>query len=357
MAKHSWLWILGLVLGFSTRSFVLPKFSAQSAPRTVSRIAPRTARISRTAVGLSSFSTGATLLEKIDKDRSLGPLEELGCEVGMPDVNDLPEITALMVECFDRTLEKKRWDADKMGPFGGLAQYANAFIDQNEVNGIANGVQIRLDSTLQLQSLRRPIKQDQTVALVARIKQGGPLIAYVEICILPDDGRRPETDNGKMQEGTTRQPYLSNLCVGLPYRRSGIGRAMLALAEDVVRFIWKDERMYLHIDNYGPAKKLYESEGFVATGPTDSEDVTHMMKELPALEEEEIEDDSDETYYDDGLGLEESDEADTNVKALPEAPQSLESQEEEEKVEGEENEEKEEKEEREEKEEKEEKIA
>lgn len=77
-----------------------------------------------------------------------------------------------------------------------------------------------------------------------------------------------------------------------------------------------------------------------------------MMKELPALEEEEIEDDSDETYYDDGLGLEESDEADTNVKALPEAPQSLESQEEEEKVEGEENEEKEEKEEREEKEEK-----
>lgn len=336
---------------------MLPKFSAQSAPRTVSRIAPRTARISRTAVGLSSFSTGATLLEKIDKDRSLGPLEELGCEVGMPDVNDLPEITALMVECFDRTLEKKRWDADKMGPFGGLAQYANAFIDQNEVNGIANGVQMRLDSTLQLQSLRRPIKQDQTVALVARIKQGGPLIAYVEICILPDDGRRPETDNGKMQEGTTRQPYLSNLCVGLPYRRSGIGRAMLALAEDVVRFIWKDERMYLHIDNYGPAKKLYESEGFVATGPTDSEDVTHMMKELPALEEEEIEDDSDETYYDDGLGLEESDEADTNVKALPEAPQSLESQEEEEKVEGEENEEKEEKEEREEKEEKEEKIA
>ena len=33
------------------------------------------------AVGLSSFSTGVALMEKIDKDRSLGPLEELGCEV------------------------------------------------------------------------------------------------------------------------------------------------------------------------------------------------------------------------------------------------------------------------------------
>ena len=296
------------------------------------------ARISRAAVGLSTFSTGAALLEKIDRDRSIGPLEELGCEVGMPDVNDLPEITGLMVECFDRTLAKKRWDADKMGPFGGLAQYVNAFIDQNEVNGIADGVQMRLDSTLQLQSLRRPIKQDQTVALVARIKQGGPLIAYVEICILPDDGRRPETDNGKMEPGTTRQPYLSNLCVGLPYRRSGIGRAMLALAEDVVRHIWKDPKMYLHIDNYGPARKLYESEGFVATGPADADDVTHMMKDLGVEVEELIDDDEEDELAD----IESDDEeAETEAKALPEASENLD--EDEEKDEEEEKEEKEEK--------------
>lgn len=256
----------------------------------------------------------------------------------MPDVNDLPEITGLMVECFDRTLAKKRWDADKMGPFGGLAQYVNAFIDQNEVNGIADGVQMRLDSTLQLQSLRRPIKQDQTVALVARIKQGGPLIAYVEICILPDDGRRPETDNGKMEPGTTRQPYLSNLCVGLPYRRSGIGRAMLALAEDVVRHIWKDPKMYLHIDNYGPARKLYESEGFVATGPADADDVTHMMKDLGVEVEELIDDDEEDELAD----IESDDEeAETEAKALPEASENLD--EDEEKDEEEEKEEKEEK--------------
>ncbi|CAJ1358554.1 unnamed protein product [Effrenium voratum] len=208
-------------------------------------------------------------------------------DLGMPDVNDLPEITALMVECFDRIIAKKRWDSKI--PF---SEYVNPFIDQNEVKEIAQGVRMRLDVTLQFQSLRRPIKQDESVALVAREKQGGPLVAYVEICILPNDGRRPEDDDGKTTSGTTREPYLSNLCVSPAYRRSGIGRAMLRLAEDVIRFIWKDERIYLHIDNYDPARLLYESEGFVATGPMDSEQVTHMIKGLPPLEEED-EDDED----------------------------------------------------------------
>ena len=36
-------------------------------------------------------------------------------------------------------------------------------------------------------------------------------------------------------------------------------------------------RIYLHIDNYGPAKGLYESEGFVPLGAPDAEEVTHMM--------------------------------------------------------------------------------
>ena len=58
----------------------------------------------------------------------------------MPDMNDLPEITALMVECFDRTLQKKRWNAEALGPLGSLAEYANAFIDQDQVKQIADGV-------------------------------------------------------------------------------------------------------------------------------------------------------------------------------------------------------------------------
>lgn len=74
--KHPWkpwLWILGIlgVLGFAKLGFVVPKLSP----------ANHLTRISRTAVGLSSFTTGVTLLEKIDRERSMGPLEELGCEV------------------------------------------------------------------------------------------------------------------------------------------------------------------------------------------------------------------------------------------------------------------------------------
>ena len=78
MAKHPWFWTLlvGLV-GLAPWSFLPSKFSPelkQSKERS-------STRISRAAVGLSTFSTGAALLEKIDRDRSIGPLEELGCEV------------------------------------------------------------------------------------------------------------------------------------------------------------------------------------------------------------------------------------------------------------------------------------
>lgn len=75
MAKHPWFWtltLLTLLVGLAPWSFLLPsKFSQRRS----------SARISRAAVGLSTFSTGAALLEKIDRDRSIGPLEELGCEV------------------------------------------------------------------------------------------------------------------------------------------------------------------------------------------------------------------------------------------------------------------------------------
>ena len=252
-------------------------------------------RISVSALTLSRIPTGEGIMKKIDKE-TLQRLEEADLEVGMPDVNDLEEITPLMTDAFDRMLAKKRWDESKLGPFGSFAEYANAFIDKDETEKIAKGIQMRLDVSLQFQSLRRPVKQDESMALVARAKQG-PLVAYVELCVLPDDGRRPEDDEDSLPEGVTKQPYLSNLCVAPPYRRSGIGRSLLKVAEDIVRYIWKDSKMYLHIDEYEPARKLYESEGYVAVGPTDSEGVTHMVKDLPPIEDEVVEDDEGEDYF------------------------------------------------------------
>lgn len=43
-------------------------------------------------------------------------------------------------------------------------------------------------------------------------------------------------------KATPWQPYLSNLCVTQRARRSGIGRALLALMEEVIRYVWKDQR-------------------------------------------------------------------------------------------------------------------
>eukprot|EP00439_Symbiodinium_sp_Y106_P080465 s1603_g19.t1 len=246
-------------------------------------------RISASAITLSRIPTGEGLMQKIDKE-TLQRLEEADLEVGMPDMSDLEEMTALMVDSFDRMLAKKRWD--ESNPF---AEYANAFIDADETDKIAKGMQMRLDVSLQYQNLRRPVKQDESMALVARAKQG-PLVAYVELCVLANDGRRPEDDDESLPEGVTKQPYLSNLCVAPPFRRSGIGKALLRVAEDVVRYIWKDSKMYLHIDEYKPARLLYESVGYDAVSDTDAEGVTHMMKELPPIEEE-VDDDEGEDYF------------------------------------------------------------
>ena len=46
------------------------------------------------------------------------------------------------------------------------------FFLRNEVAEIAKGNKQRLDIMLQYQSLRRPIKQDESVALIARLKGG-----------------------------------------------------------------------------------------------------------------------------------------------------------------------------------------
>lgn len=80
-------------------------------------------------------------------------------------------------------------------------------------------------------------------------------------------------------------------------------------------------RIYLHIDDYGPAKSLYESDGFVANGDMDSEGVTHMVKQLPVVEEELDDEDEVEEKEED----EEEDEEDEAVKALPEGRKDSES--------------------------------
>ena len=194
-------------------------------------------RISASAITLSRIPTGEGLMQKIDEEM-LQRLEEADLEVGMPDMSDLEEMTALMVDAFDRTLAKKRWD--ESNPF---AEYANAFIDADETDKIAKGMQMRLDVSLQYQNLRRPVKQDESMALVARAKQG-PLVAYVELCVLANDGRRPEDDDESLPGGSHQATILEQplCCSSLPTVRywkgitqsgGGCGQVHLERQQDV----------------------------------------------------------------------------------------------------------------------------
>eukprot|EP00933_Yihiella_yeosuensis_P078205 TRINITY_DN8939_c2_g1_i1.p1 TRINITY_DN8939_c2_g1~~TRINITY_DN8939_c2_g1_i1.p1 ORF type:complete len:433 (-),score=94.37 TRINITY_DN8939_c2_g1_i1:94-1392(-) len=289
----------------------------------------------RHLVGLRSYelkrvAEGDRLMSKLN-ETTLEALEEAGeMQLGMPDERDIEEITELMAGSFDRIFEKKKLKEGAFGPFQYFVDVANSLTSYSNAADITQGLKFRLDLGLQFPSLRRPVKQDETVALTARPKTEsgkgqGPLVGYVELCMLVADGRRPEDDDSPSEDGSVREPYISNLCVDPEWRRLGIGRALLEASEDVVRHIWRKDKLYLHIDTHPPPRLLYESAGYTPVSPTGDDGVTHMSKDLevppedpepePDLEEEEAEEEGDP------LALPEP-EGDEATLALPETGNS-----------------------------------
>lgn len=91
----------------------------------------------------------------------------------------------------------------------------------------------------------------------------GPLAALVDISLWPDDGR-VRAPGAVSKPGVASQPYMLNLCVDPQFRRRGVAQALLDLAERVVRDVWGDGHIYLHVeDDKLPANALYEATGYV----------------------------------------------------------------------------------------------
>mmetsp|Transcript_25952 Transcript_25952/g.41560 ORF Transcript_25952/g.41560 Transcript_25952/m.41560 type:complete len:425 (-) Transcript_25952:132-1406(-) len=281
-------------------------------------VLPRELSASRVAlhsVPLYRINGGDALLGRLSEE-TVQPLNEAGpLEIGLPEETDIGEVVELMQESFARILSKNRL-GDWLGPIAGIA---NAYKAQGEIEEIYKGVAFRLDIRLSFPSLARPTKNDETVALVARApsptgRGQGPLVAYVELCMLVADGRKPEDDPATAPpNGEVREPYLSNLCVAPEYRQMGIGRALLHVAEDLVKYSWRNDKVYLHIDTYMPSRKLYESVGYQEVSPTGEDGQTHMFRDLGEISEEEEEPREDEAYATED---EEEDEDDDGVLRL-----------------------------------------
>jgi len=95
-----------------------------------------------------------------------------------------------------------------------------------------------------------------------------PIVGIVEISLEKPDGnlapavqifpRPPPTDND--------QAYLCNLCVSKQHRRTGMGKALCQLSEQLVVKHWGRKQMYLHVeDSNDAARTLYTSMGYEET--------------------------------------------------------------------------------------------
>jgi len=95
-----------------------------------------------------------------------------------------------------------------------------------------------------------------------------PIVGIVEISLEKPDGnlapavqifpRPPPTDKD--------QAYLCNLCVSKQHRRTGMGKALCQLSEQLVVKHWGRKQMYLHVeDSNVAARTLYNSMGYEET--------------------------------------------------------------------------------------------
>jgi len=129
----------------------------------------------------------------------------------------------------------------------------------------SRGLQWRLSERLRRPSVALSLESSLLLALQER--RTGQLVGCVEVSLRPVDGKLPGEfavpplflSHSHEELGA----YLSNLAVLPEYRRGGLARRLLCVAEWLVRSEWGMDAMYLHVDmNNAAAVRLYESLGY-----------------------------------------------------------------------------------------------
>jgi len=203
-------------------------------------------------------------------------------DLGLMDENDVDDAAELVYKSFDRLFARNRWSENN--PLGVLCALKNSFQNKSDYRDVKEGIKFRCGFALQFPTLTKPINQGSMVAFCVREKNAlgtvGPLVGYFELCLMVPDGRRPEDPKKPSRDDPLERPYISNICVRESDRRTGLGRAMLRLAEQIVYRVWAEDALYLHIDDYLPSQRLYPAEGYINVADPFEDGVTHMIKNL-----------------------------------------------------------------------------
>ena len=84
--------------------------------------------------------------------------------------------------------------------------------------------------------------------------------ALVDLSLWPDDGR-VRAPGARSKPGVAARPYVLNLCVEPSQRRQGLARRLMAVLERVVRDVWGDDAIYLHVEDDQAAWNLPKTAG------------------------------------------------------------------------------------------------
>jgi len=225
------------------------------------------------------------LVEEVES--SEGPLK---VEAMLPELGDLESLSYLLLESFIEVVEP--WMLPES--LGAIASGWNWLVEEFERQVIKATLTVNYKKLMTQPSLRKPRGYQLEgefvgILLVTDAGRGREIVAFLELGMLPPDGRTPDDALGSLLTifggNTNARPYLQNFCVAPAWRRRGLGRSMLRLAETVVRDIWREDRIYLHAGKSEASRNLYRSSGYQMTGLLNNGDSLHMSKILEEVTE------------------------------------------------------------------------
>jgi len=169
--------------------------------------------------------------------------------------------------------------------------------DLSEVESVKKGIAGRLGARRSLVGLDaaspRPLlsrpaphgsaERPELGLVLALEDEDSAFVALVDLSLWPDDGR-VRAPNATSKPGVPSKPYILNLCVDPDFRRKGLARRLMNISERLIRDIWGDTEIYLHVeDDQVAANYLYEAIGYVPLKYTYDKECPYTKAEAKVL--------------------------------------------------------------------------